>query len=380
MLNLARLNKFTLQKIISVFFLSVILSNSISCQSSNTLLDDKPIKISRLIGFKVSTEKLDEFVETKIQELNIPGVSLAIINNGEVVYHKTAGFANLQNSLPVNQNTIFEGASISKPVFAFFVMTFVDDGLLDLDTPLYKYLPYPDIAHDERYKKITARTVLSHRTGLPNWREDEEDKKLKLKFDPGTEYSYSGEGYQYLAKVLKNLIGTNWQGLEEEFQRRVGQPLGMKHTLFIQNAYSRQNKAEPYDENNNWINWKESYWFNKNDSVFVAPTSIHSEAIDFSKWMIAIMNEKGLSKENFRSFLTKGERVPENNVGKQYNALGLPKITIPILGGFYAHDGNNEGFSTGFVLKKKKKWGFVYFTNSEYGNDFGLELLKFLII
>lgn len=369
-----------MKKIIQAVFLSIILTSSAGCQSLNTQKGDKPIKISRLIGFKVSTEKLDEFVETKIQELNIPGISLAIINNGEVVYHETTGFANLQDSLPVNQNTIFEGASISKPVFAFFVMTFVDDGLLDLDTPLYKYLPYPDIAHDERYKKITARTALSHRTGFPNWREDEEDKKLKLKFDPGTEYSYSGEGYQYLAKVLKNLLGTNWKGLEEEFQRRVGQPLGMKHTLFIQNAYSRQNKAEPYDENNNWINWKESYWFNKNDSVFVAPTSIHSEAIDFSKWMIAIMNEKGLSKESFRSFLAKGYRVPENNVGKQYNALGLPKITIPILGSFYAHDGNNEGFSTGFVLKKKKKWGFVYFTNSEYGNEFGLELLKFLII
>ena len=179
---------------------------------------------------------------------------------------------------------------------------------------------------------------------------------------------------------MKKILGTNWKGLEEEFQKRVAQPLDMDHTVFIQNKYTRENKAEPYDENNNWINWRESYWFNKNDSVFVAPTSIHSESIDFSKWMIAIMNEEGLSKERFKSFLAKGDRVPENNIGKQWNALGLPKITIPILGSFYAHDGNNEGFSTGFVLKKKKKWGFVYFTNSEYGNEFGLELLKFLII
>ena len=190
-----------LKKIIQTVFFCVILTSSASCQNSSTQESDKLIKISRLIGFKVSSKKLDEFVESKIRELNIPGISLAVINDGKVIYHKTVGFANLQGNLAVNSNTIFEGASISKPVFAYFVMTFVDDGLLELDTPLYKYLPYPDIAHDERYKKITARMVLSHRTGFPNWREDEEDKRLRLKFDPGTEYYYSGEGYQYLAKV-----------------------------------------------------------------------------------------------------------------------------------------------------------------------------------
>jgi CubicO group peptidase (beta-lactamase class C family) len=69
----------------------------------------------------------------------------------------------------VNDQTLFEAASVSKPIFAYFVMRMVEKGLLNLDTPLYKYLPYPDIEHDDRYKLITARMVLNHTTGFPNW-------------------------------------------------------------------------------------------------------------------------------------------------------------------------------------------------------------------
>jgi CubicO group peptidase (beta-lactamase class C family) len=136
--------------------------------------------------------------------LNIPGLSIAVINDSKVVYHQTFGYANLEKQLPVTDKTIFEGASLSKSVFAFFVMKFVEEGKLDLDKPLYEYLPYPEIAHDDRYKQITGRMVLSHRSGYPNWRENEEDDKLKIKLEPGTNYEYSGEGYQYLAMVLKH--------------------------------------------------------------------------------------------------------------------------------------------------------------------------------
>src|SRR5688500_20332793 len=118
-----------------------------------------------------------------MKALNIPGLSIAFIEDGKVWHHKTMGYGNVEKKLPVTDKTIFEGASISKSIFAFFVMTYVEEGKLDLDRPLFEYLPYPDIAHDERYKKITARMILSHRSGFPNWREHESDKKLKIKFD-----------------------------------------------------------------------------------------------------------------------------------------------------------------------------------------------------
>ena len=88
--------------------------------------------------------------------------------------------------------------------------------------------------------------VLSHRTGFPNWRDDYPDKQLFIQFDPGTEYHYSGEGYQYLAKVLKHLLNTNWAGLEAEFQKRVAIPFQMDHTKFIKDDQSNPSQMIPF--------------------------------------------------------------------------------------------------------------------------------------
>ena len=105
-----------------------------------------------------------------MEKLKVPGLSVAVINDGKVVHQKTMGYTNVEEKLPITAETIFEGASLSKSVFAFFVMTYVEEGKLSLDKPLFEYLPYADIEYDDRYKKITARMVLSHRSGFPNWR------------------------------------------------------------------------------------------------------------------------------------------------------------------------------------------------------------------
>src|SRR5687767_7596500 len=140
--------------------------------------------------------------------------------------------------------------------------------------------------------------ILSHRSGFPNWREHESDKKLKIKFDPGTKYEYSGEGYQYLAMVLKHIEGSDWNRLEAAFQIRIANPLGLEHTVFIQTPYTRKHKAEPYDENGKWIDWKNGYEYRKRSEEFGAAYSIHSEPLDFSKWMIAVVNKKLLNEES----------------------------------------------------------------------------------
>ena len=200
-------------KLFTLFILIILLSN---CGSQN--------RIKNFKAFEVPIDSINVFIKTRMDSLNIPGLSIAIINDSKVVYHQTFGYANLEEKMPVTNKTIFEGASMSKSIFAFFVMKYVEEGKLDLDKPLYEYLPYPDIEYDERYKKITARMVLSHRSGFPNWRENGKDKKLKIKFEPGTEYEYSGEGYQYLALVLKHIEKTDWTGLEASFQEKVAEP------------------------------------------------------------------------------------------------------------------------------------------------------------
>ncbi len=352
-------------------FYSLILFSALlnSCSSKNT--------IDSYIGFDISKESIDYYLNQKMEDLDIPGISIAFINNGKVVYHTTKGFSNKQKQLPVTNKTIFEAASLSKPLFTYFVMKYVEEGKLDLDKPLFQYLPYPDIENDDRYKKITARMVLSHRSGFPNWRSDYKENKLFIQFEPGTTYFYSGEGYQYLAKVLKHIENTDWNGLELKFQEKVAQPIGMKHTVFIQDTYAKENKAAPYDENGQWI--KE-----KNDpqrllrQQFVAPASAHSESIDFSKWLIALMNKKGLKTATYNEMFKPHSLVEKMEYFDLNYTLGFFNPDIPFTN-LYIGGGNNYGFTSFFTIDTNKKWGFVLFTNSEYGEKLGQDLSYYLL-
>ena len=333
-------------------------------------------KVDSYIGLSIPQETLDEYIQVRMDELNIPGLSLAIVNDGEVVYKNSYGYANIDEGIPVTDQTIFEGGSISKPVFAFFVMTFVEEGKLDLDKPLHEYYPHPDLVHDDAYRKITARMVLSHQSGLPNWREDEEDETLKLKFEPGTGYLYSGEGYQYLAMVLKEIEQTDWIGLDNLFQEKIATPLGLENTVYIQTPYTRLNRAEPYNEAGELIDWENDYWYLKNDGNFIAPASIYSEPKDFSTWMLAVINEELLTSESYEELLKPHTSVSSDIIEIDYT-LGFltPHISDTDI---YLHSGNNVGFTSWFALDANKDWGFVIFTNSDNGEAFGEELFFYL--
>ena len=148
----------------------------------------------------VDTGAIDRVVKAYLRDFKSQGASVAVVKDGRIVYHNGYGVKSEATQEPVDGDTVFEAASMTKPVFAYTVLRLVDRGVLDLDTPLYTYLPYEDIAYDDRYKLITARMVLTHRTGFPNWRTG----KLDIKFTPGTQVSYSGEGFVYLGKVVEN--------------------------------------------------------------------------------------------------------------------------------------------------------------------------------
>ncbi|HAS43615.1 MAG TPA: serine hydrolase [Microscillaceae bacterium] len=340
----------------------LLLGLLLSCQSK------QGTNLQNLIGTKMSSATLDKYLDDQMQAMNIPGLAVAVINNGKVVYHRVKGYADKEHKIKVDKQTIFEGASMSKSVFAHFTMKLVEQGKLDLDKPLYRYLPYPDIAYDPRYKKITARMVLSHRSGFPNWRTDYKDKggKLFIQFEPGTNYHYSGEGYQYLAMVLKQLLNTDWRGLDTKIREEIMLPLGMEHTRFIQDSYNVQHKAKPYDRKGQLIDPK----YKKPDSLFVAPASIHSEPMEFSKWLIEMMNRRGLQKASFGEMLKPHSKIPFPIPLELQYTLGFFNYAFPF-GNFYMHGGNNEGFTCMFALEQDKKWGFVVFTNSEFGEDLG---------
>ncbi|MEM7382369.1 MAG: serine hydrolase domain-containing protein [Bacteroidota bacterium] len=337
---------------LTVFYFFSIPSYSQLHAPSNT--------IKSLTGKEIPKDSIEYFVEQQMEALNVPGLSLAIINEGKVVYHLVKGIADSEKKLKVTGNTIFEGASLSKPLFAYFMMSFVEEGKLDLDKPLYEYLPNPDIAYDERYKKITARMVLSHTTGFPNWRTDHEGDKLFISFEPGTDFQYSGEGYQYLAKVLAHILGTDDAGLESIYQEKVARPLNMQYTKFIQDDRNMQNKSRGYID-------EKAVEEDDDPKIFGAAFSIHSEALDFSNWLIALLDKKGLSDKSYAELFKTQFVLPEDHPQRESGVtdwtLGFAKGIMPF-GTAYGHGGNNPGYTSIFVIAPETKWGYVIFTNA----------------
>lgn len=143
---------------------------------------------------------------------------------------------------PVGDDTVFEAASLGKPLFAYQVLRLVEAGTLDLDRPLFGYLPTPD-ADNARMRKVTARHVLSHTTGLPNWRK--EPGPLEPATEPGTEYGYSGEGFFYLQRVVEKATGRPIARLMEE---EVFRPLDMTESSYVWRPAFDRRMAVGYDE------------------------------------------------------------------------------------------------------------------------------------
>ena len=317
--------------------------------------------VKNMLGEDINLDSLEHFLTMNMEAQEVPGISLAIINDGRVVYHQVKGYADRARQKKVDHQTIFEGASLSKPLFASLVMKLVEKGKLDLDQPLHQYLPYEDLAHDERYQKITARMVLCHTTGLPNWRTDADDGQLVLKFDPGTAFNYSGEAYEYLAKVVAHLEHTNNSGLEALYQKWIAKPLGLRWTKFIQDDYNLQHKALGYKNG-------EITRGSDDPAVFGAAYSVHSEALDFSKWVISLMEQKIWSEESSQALLEEQVELPSDSPyrteGISHWTLGFAKASLPG-GEVYGHGGNNPGYTSIFVFQPDTKWGLVLFTNAD---------------
>ena len=333
------------------------------------LIPDKGV----LHHFDAATAKqIDHFIETYQQYYNIPGVSLALIKDGKLVYYKTYGVKNTFTKEPVDSNTLFEAASVTKPVFSFAVQRLAERGVIDLDKPLYLYLPYPDIAYDDRYKLMTARHVLTHRTGFPNWRYMNPDGKLDLKFTPGTGYGYSGEGFEYLKMVVQQITGKK---VEQVLQEEVIQPIGLWHTFFSRNDSLRRMVANGhFDGLPNYDELPESPGM---------AYSMHTEAKIFTRFMLYLLEQKGLSAKTYDEMFSKHS---DYNIGPNDEKPKFPvymgeslEIRETPLGKSFGHGGNNGDFKCTFRVYKDLKMGYVLFTNSNTSDQLLQHIGEFLV-
>jgi CubicO group peptidase (beta-lactamase class C family) len=183
---------------------------------------------------------------------SVPGVAMSVVQGDKVVWQHHAGIADRRTGRPVASDTLWPAASLSKPVFALAVLRLVDAKKLDLDTPLRRYLP-TYAADDARGNSITARHVLSHSSGLPNWRRD--DQPLVPAFQPGSRFQYSGEGYYYLERVVEHVAG---MGFEQFMQQSVFSPLGMSSSTYIWRADVASRVVAGHDRDQSYpVSWQD---------------------------------------------------------------------------------------------------------------------------
>jgi CubicO group peptidase (beta-lactamase class C family) len=312
-------------------------------------------------GNQPREENLGTVLEREIPELmkaaDVPGLSMAVVQDGRIFWDKAFGVKSRQTNELVDENTMFEAASLTKTVTAYAALRLVERGELDLDKPLYEYFPnqvYPKLSGDERYKKLTARLVLTHTTGLPNWGN-------KLMRDPGLQYGYSGEGFLYLGRTIEQISGVS---LQEFARKEVFEPLGMGRTSYLWNEGYAANGACGHDERGTVHELRKNTEPNGGASLLTT-------ASDYAAFICALLNSQGLSNETIDQMTS-----PQVQVTKSRETTDLFEnvfwgwgwgIQPGVTGHGFWHWGDNGDLRAYTVTYKDRREGFVYFANSENG-------------
>jgi CubicO group peptidase (beta-lactamase class C family) len=305
-----------------------------------------------------------------MDEALVPGAAAAILRNGRVHELACYGVRGIENPVPIDEHTVFEAASLSKPVFAYLVLLLADRGHLALDAALCDYLPNY-LAADPRASSIKVSHVLSHSAGLPNWRSL--DHPLRTYFIPGERFSYSGEGFFYLQKAIEFSSGIS---LEELARSLVFEPLDMRRSSFVWQTRFEENRAYPHNAfGTPALGYK--------TAVANAAWSLQTCAADFARFLLAVLNGSGLGSENARSWLSpridvshRGTACLEPNEEKFVTgvAWGLGWGLEPESGSFF-HWGDNGPFTAFTVGMPQSGDAFVAFTNGASGLSIMPELV-----
>jgi CubicO group peptidase (beta-lactamase class C family) len=312
-------------------------------------------------------------IKVWLAENNVPAAGIGIIRDGKVREVKVYG--ELKKGTPAPYDTIFNVASLTKPIVTMLTMRLVTQNQWSLDEPLAKYWTDPDLADDPRAKQLTTRHVLSHQTGFANWRWQAADKKLRFQFDPGTKFQYSGEGFEYLRKALEKKFGKSLAQLSASI---VFDPLGMKDTQYAWDAHTDASRfARWHDEKGD-----NTYVDDRTTRVNAADNLLTTVA-DYARFAAAVINGQGLSKAVFEEMVKPHAAMN----GGAHMTLGWERHDFA--GGEYAliHSGSDDGVKTLVVVVPASNQGLVVLTNGDNGwklydrviaesLDVGKELMK----
>lgn len=314
--------------------------------------------------------RLDRDVPGLLKAAGVPSVSIAQIVAGKMTL--AAAYGEQEPGVPATPETLYNIASLTKPLTAEVALRLVSAGRLDLDEQLAAYWIDPDLIHDERNKLLTLRLALSHQTGFPNWR----DPKDGLKFlrDPGTSYGYSGEGYNYAVRFIQKKTGSNFEDLATEV---LFSSLGMKETAYTGKKWFAHRIAIPTDAKGKLLEPHIPKFPSGADAVYTT-------ARDYAKFMIAVMNDEGLSatvarerdrpQVSMMSLKCQGEKAATcplyTGYGLGWQILLFPDQTVMM------HTGDDDGLRTFAYIDRSTREGVVILTNGENGNSLILPILE----
>jgi CubicO group peptidase (beta-lactamase class C family) len=294
-------------------------------------------------------------IQTLLTMYKVPAIGIGIIEDGKL--RQIMVFGNIKKADPAPFNTIFQVASLTKPVTAMLTLKLVSMGKWNLDEPLSDYWVDPDVIGDPRHLVLTTRHVLSHQTGFDNWRWNNKSKKLIFNFEPGTKFKYSGEGFEYLRHALENKFKMPLGRLADSLLFR---PLEMNDTRYEwDDNIDLSRYAVPHDTSGAELEIPK----NKEAS---AADFLKTTVEDYCKFGIAMMDGTGLSREVFNEMIRPHSKVSKN----ESFGLGWDIITN-LSNGEYTlfHTGSDAGTRTAIILLPKSGRGLVVFTNGDNGNE-----------
>lgn len=360
-------------------------------------------------------------LEDLFRERNVAGASCAILEEGEVAWSQSFGFRNIATQDRITDTTLFQAASLSKPIFAYVVMNMVQRGRLSLEDCLSDYVRPIGYSDTVWSRAITVRHVLTHQSGLPNWRERKEGMPLEPVFEPGTGYSYSGEAYSWLQEVIEAIENAS---LHDVASRYLFAPAGLRDMayLWLPDRDNREVFGHSLDSNghnvpdalqfgreygslvnevatrwgrelsslrqadfraiNQVIEWPEGsalaqrpqwLWDLPDVALANAPSSARCTASDYARFLALMLPGRdqptGLISEEIRRLML----TPYSQQPNQPNMLvgigwGLERFDGQL---FYQHWGRNGANYTALSLADPKSGrGIVAMANSETGGPF----------
>jgi CubicO group peptidase (beta-lactamase class C family) len=331
-------------------------------------------------GLADLTTHLDTQIPPLLSASGVPGLSIAIVSQARLAWSRAFGLKNAASKAPANTDTLFEAGSISKTVLAYAVMKLHEKGVLDLDAPLTRYVSERWIAGDSRFDQLTARQVLSHTTGLPNWRSPQQP--LDIQFDPGTRWQYSGEGYSYLQLVVAHLTGhvsatsceTMFDGLrvcetdiDAYLRTNLLRPFGMPSSRYVWDDTLADRMADPHDEQGSPLTRSRATPVLA--ARYAAAGGLSTTPTEYARFLIEVLDPR--PSDAFR--LTRANRNemirPQVKVDDASSwALGW-QILHQKNGDLLSHGGDNPGFKAFVLASAERKAGYVILTNGEKGMD-----------